>query len=312
MVISCFRHPLALVVLTNLVCCAAAATEPESAEQPKVTFLYGDRPSLTGFETLKRAWGMSTLTRVGGKLIMFNTGADNEVLTNNLKVLGIRPGDIDVVVLSHRHWEMWESTGVILKENRDVVVYAPTDLLPEIKAKHADWLKQVKTLDAETQEILPGVVLLKTHSKPRRGGPAGVEELHLILKTQEGIVIGQGCGHTGIFEIAQRASAITGQRPYLIYGGTRLTNTPTHVARPGFENGFQVPPAPHATAEYVNKLGADLRGFGVRKLVATHCTGAKSEAILKRTFGDDFITQTLGMTIALPSLKFQPEGEKRN
>ena len=98
-------------------------------------------------------------------------------------------------------------------------------------------------------------------------------------------------------------SAVTGQRPYLVYGGTRLTNSPTRVARPGFKDGFTSPAARRATPEYVRKLGNDLRAFGVRKLAATHCTGAQSEAILAHAFGDDFITQTLGMTITLPPLK---------
>ena len=87
-------------------------------------------------------------------------------------------------------------------------------------------------------------------------------------------------------------------------------NSPTKVARPGFQNGFTVPPARHATPAYVQKLSDDLRGFGVRKLVATHCTGSKSEAILKKEFGGDFITQTLGMTITLPSLQTKQQ-EKR-
>lgn len=282
---------------------------PKAKLEPTVTFLYGDRASADGINGLKRAWGMTTVTRIGGKTIMFNTGADDEALITNMKVLRIRASDIDIVVLSHRHWEMWESTGVILRDNPDVAVYAPSDLMPEIKKRHPDWLKQIRTLDHEVKEIMPGVLLLKTHSKPRRGGPNGVEELHLIVRTEEGITIGQGCGHTGIFEIAQRASAITRQRPYLIYGGTRLTETPTKVARPGYENGFTVPPARHATTEYIKKLGNDLRSFGVRKLIATHCTGSKSEAILKEKFGDDFVSERLGMTITLPPLETKNSGQ---
>jgi metal-dependent hydrolase (beta-lactamase superfamily II) len=301
MIFPILRRGLAFTLVVVLVPAATLAAEPNNGKQPTVTFLYGDRSSTEGIEGLKRAWGMTTVTRIGGKTIMFNTGADDVALKNNMKVLGI--GATDIIVLSHRHWEMWQSTGMIIEQNPDVVVYAPSDLMPAIKSKHPGWLKQIKTLDEETLEILPGVLLLKTHSKPRRGGPTGVEELHLILKTDQGIAIGQGCGHTGIFAIAQRASKLTGQRPYLIYGGTRLTNTPTKVSRPGFENGFTVPPARHATPEYVQKLADDLRGFGVRKLVATHCTGSKSETILKKKFGDDFITQTLGMTITLPPLQ---------
>jgi len=297
------QRAIAFTLLVSFAPAATIAGKPNDTSQTTVTFLYGDRPSAEGMEGLKRAWGMTTVTRVGGKTIMFNTGADDEALKNNMKVLGIRATDIDIVVLSHRHWEMWHSTGVILQQNPDVVVYAPSDLMPAIKAEHPGWLTRTKTLEEEMLEILPGVFFLKTHSKPRRGGPEGVEELHLILTTGQGTVIGQGCGHTGIFEIAQRASTLTGQRPYLIYGGTRLTNSPTKVARPGFENGFVVPPARHATPEYVQKLGDDLRGLGLRKLVATHCTGSKSEAILKGKFGDDFISQTLGMTLTLPPLQ---------
>jgi len=52
---------------------------------------------------LKTAWGFSCLIEYRGQVILFDTGGDSPTLLANMAKLGIDPGEIEAVVLSHIH-----------------------------------------------------------------------------------------------------------------------------------------------------------------------------------------------------------------
>jgi len=74
---------------------------------------------------LKSGWGFSCLVE-NEKKVLFDTGWDGTILLSNLKALGINPKDIDIVVLSHDHWDHIGGLAQLLDVNPDVDVYVPS------------------------------------------------------------------------------------------------------------------------------------------------------------------------------------------
>jgi 7,8-dihydropterin-6-yl-methyl-4-(beta-D-ribofuranosyl)aminobenzene 5'-phosphate synthase len=52
--------------------------------------------------------------------------------------------------------------------------------------------------------------------------------------------------------------------------------------------------------EEVEQIAADLKELGVRQICPTHCTGDKSIAVLKSSFGSGYISGGTGQEIIIP------------
>ena len=80
----------------------------------KFKILY-DNNALEGF---KLDWGFSCLVENREK-VLFETGADSAPLLYNMEKLKINPEDIDIVVLSHSHWDHTGGLKGFLKSNNN-------------------------------------------------------------------------------------------------------------------------------------------------------------------------------------------------
>ncbi|KPJ98209.1 MAG: MBL fold metallo-hydrolase, partial [Nitrospira bacterium SG8_35_4] len=87
-----------------------------------ITVIYDNNPCKAG---LKTGWGFSCLVRRNEKAVLFDTGGDGSALLGNMKKLGINPGEIDVVVLSHIHGDHVGGLGKFLEKNQNVTVFVP-------------------------------------------------------------------------------------------------------------------------------------------------------------------------------------------
>lgn len=67
----------------------------------KVTIIY-DNTSIS--PDLQADWGFSALVEVKEKKILFDTGANGEILPSNMKKLEIEPREIEDIFISHLHW----------------------------------------------------------------------------------------------------------------------------------------------------------------------------------------------------------------
>lgn len=59
-----------------------------------------DNRAEEGFE---EAWGLSIFIETDLHRVLFDTGPDPEILKRNMERLGIKPSDLDFVVISHAH-----------------------------------------------------------------------------------------------------------------------------------------------------------------------------------------------------------------
>ena len=153
----------------------------------KLTIVY-DNESGPG---LKSDWGFSCLIE-NTKKILFDTGANSEILLYNMKQLKINPKNIDIVVLSHNHWDHAGGlTGFLEANNSRAKVYQPEDF-------------------SKLTEISQGIYST---------GALGmfVKEQSLIVNTKKGNIIIAGCAHPGLENIIDKAKQLG--KIYGIMGG---------------------------------------------------------------------------------------------
>jgi hypothetical protein len=93
-------RPAATVTGTSI---PTPTPEPTPAETAAaITILYDNNEY---DERLETAWGFSCLVEGLEKTILFDTGGDSAMLLRNMRMLGLDPRDIDVIVISHIHYD---------------------------------------------------------------------------------------------------------------------------------------------------------------------------------------------------------------
>jgi len=169
----------------------------------KLTIMYNNESK----PELKSGWGFSCLIE-GEKKILFDTGCEGAGLLYNIKKMGYDVKDIDIIVLSHQHWDHTGGLFDILQLNNKLKVFVlksfSTNLKKEIE-KRAE-LVEIE----EEQEIIKGVYTTGLiQNNP--------DEQSLLLEASKGIIVIVGCSHPGvdkILEIAKKHGKI-----YAIIGG---------------------------------------------------------------------------------------------
>ena len=214
-------------------------------------------------------WGFACVIAGTEKTILFDSGGKGELLLDNLKKMGVRPSDIESIVISHNHGDHAGGLLPFLRENRDVSVFLPNET-PEGLVKDVENLAAKATVVSQPVTICKGAVVL---------GPMGdrIIEQSLVIDTEKGLVIVTGCSHPGIEVIAKRAKEELNRNIYMIVGGTHLLR--------------------HSDEDLQNVVDK-LKELGVQKVAPTHCSGDKAIAKFKDSFGDGFIKMGVGRVIA--------------
>jgi 7,8-dihydropterin-6-yl-methyl-4-(beta-D-ribofuranosyl)aminobenzene 5'-phosphate synthase len=69
---------------------------------PSMTILFDNHPGVAGLEAL---WGFAAVFQMPRLTVLFDTGSNGRVLLRNLAALGVEPASIDLLFLSHAHWD---------------------------------------------------------------------------------------------------------------------------------------------------------------------------------------------------------------
>ena len=85
-----------------------------------ITVIYDNNSFKDGLRT---SWGFSCLITGIEKTILFDTGGDGPLLLENMTQLGIDPNSIELVVLSHEHWDHTGGMAKLLDKNHNMSVY---------------------------------------------------------------------------------------------------------------------------------------------------------------------------------------------
>ncbi len=73
-------------------------------------------------------WGFSALVRYNGKTILFDTGNSADGFEHNVKALGVDLNQVDIAVLSHRHYDHISGFDYMLRVKPAVKAYLPADV----------------------------------------------------------------------------------------------------------------------------------------------------------------------------------------
>jgi 7,8-dihydropterin-6-yl-methyl-4-(beta-D-ribofuranosyl)aminobenzene 5'-phosphate synthase len=214
------------------------------------------------------AWGFSSVVTVPEKNILFDTGGDGGILLDNMKKLGIRPSEIDVVVLSHIHGDHTGGLKEFLRYNSQVTVYLPGSFPTQIKQNIGSLGAEVKSV-REPEELFEGVFTTGELD-------GGIEEQSLLVKASEVFCIITGCAHPGIINVTKRAKEITGKEVYLAMGGFHLSG---------------------AFRSQISYVAESLLRLGVQKVASCHCSGDEARKLFKDYFGENYIDSGVGKEI---------------
>jgi 7,8-dihydropterin-6-yl-methyl-4-(beta-D-ribofuranosyl)aminobenzene 5'-phosphate synthase len=77
---------------------------------------------------LTKGWGFSTVIEYNGKRILFDAGSNADIFKHNTEALGYDLKKIDVVVVSHAHYDHLNGIDYLLSINPKVKIYFPYDI----------------------------------------------------------------------------------------------------------------------------------------------------------------------------------------
>jgi 7,8-dihydropterin-6-yl-methyl-4-(beta-D-ribofuranosyl)aminobenzene 5'-phosphate synthase len=228
---------------------------------------------------------------------LMDTGASPEALLHNVDALGVNLEDVDVIALSHGHYDHTGGLMAALKrmKKRVPVIGYPTvfepklSLMPHLrligapfKVSDVESAGGIPLLAANPVKIADGITT--TGEVPRitafesvRGfwnvhNRKFVEDMmlddqSLVIDVEgKGLVVVSGCAHAGIINTIKYAQKITG-------------NSRVHAVLGGFHLGNAEDKRIQATADELEKL--DLKFVG-----PCHCTGKKATEKIAEAFGD--------------------------
>jgi 7,8-dihydropterin-6-yl-methyl-4-(beta-D-ribofuranosyl)aminobenzene 5'-phosphate synthase len=242
-----------------------------------------------------------------GDPLLFDTG-QGLTLIHNARRMNRDLSKVHTVVISHGHYDHTGGLLPLLTEYGPKQVIAhPAVFTPRFRIKDTgecypigmpysrDQLEAAGaafTISKEFREIAPGMFL--TGQVPRatafETGDQGLycdctgqeldvtpDDQSLILDTDRGLVVILGCCHAGLVNTLEHIAYLSGRRDiYAVIGGTHL--------------GF-------CGQKQLEMTISALKGWGVQKVAASHCTGFAASARLSREMPKEFQVALVGYTL---------------
>ena len=280
---------------------------------------------------LTKDFGFSCITKYHGKTILFDAGSNADIFKSNTKQLGIDLKKVDIVIVSHGHFDHLNGLDYLLKINPKVKIYFPYDIfwgapvpfdatgqepavkdsLPEhlryfnggptkfsINQSGRFWKANIEFIKS-SKEILPGLKIIATNSPymgyfscyPGKSFVEGQFDQH-----------GDECKNTNLPELSLSIKTSKGQ--VLIAGCShsgieniiKQTKEFTGDKIELVYGGFHMIPF---NREQTNKLASLIKNdLQVHKVAPAHCTGHLAFKILQDYFGSDYLYAGLGESVS--------------
>lgn len=256
-------------------------------------------------------WGLSLLVEIDTSSVLLDTGASISAV-HNAATLGIDLHKIDKIVLSHGHADHTGGLREMLRRmNKEIEIIAHPDIwqtkysrrrgqgdkyigIPfrreELEGLGARFRLTREPVKIADNIITSGEIPLVTEYETVDSAlfikqDSGFEldpvmdDLALIVKTEQGLVIILGCAHRGMINTIYQAQKLTGVSGiYAVIGGSHLIS---------------------ASEERLWQSIAALKDLKVQKLGLCHCTDLPVISVLAQQFGDNFLFNKSGSHIDL-------------
>lgn len=246
--------------------------------------------------------------------ILMDVGQNAQALLFNMKELGVDPGRIDAICLSHGHYDhtggLVEVLRAIGKRQLPVVAHPETfhphlSSDPFLRSVGVDSLNGPSRLEEagaalllcrDPLQLMPGLTttgevprrtdfeeaceIFKTIEQGRLKADTLPDDLSLIARLNgKGLVIITGCSHAGIVNILRASEELAGtDRIEGIVGGLHLWDAP---------------------GQRIKKTVQALQQMNIGWVAAGHCTGFRAQVELFLAFQDRFKPLSSGMVITV-------------
>ncbi len=257
-------------------------------------------------------WGQSIMVQTPKCTVLFDVGGSGVVLANADR-LGEDLAKVDAIVLSHGHQDHTGGLLEVLKrlgktriighpdmwdlkytkrpqEDREAFIGIPY-AREKLESLGADFELTRRPVSLSDQIMTTGEVgmttdfeIIERNLLIKEGGVFKpdplADDLALIIRTSQGLLVVLGCAHRGTINTIRHAQKLTGEkRVYAVVGGTHL--------------------AP-ASEERVEKTIQALKDIDVQKIGISHCNGFRASAKVARAFGDRFFLNNAGTQVTFP------------
>lgn len=248
-------------------------------------------------------WGLSQCVEVGGRRLLFDTGASGAFARNATR-LGVDVAAVDAAVLSHHHYDHGGGLRRFLELNDHAPIYlgaapagAPTARLfgvvrryigldQALLARHAHRFHVLH----ERTEVLPGVLVLPRivarHPRPSGNRILFVRTEHglrpddfrhevvVALRERDTLAVLTGCSHNGLLNMVETVKTeFPGLPVAAVVGGFHL------VGLPPFNGMSDAEPV-------VAGMGRQVLELGVGTTWTGHCTGTRAFEVLRGAMGE--------------------------
>jgi len=206
-------------------------------------------------EELETGWGFSCLVEGLEKTILFDTGGSGSILLNNMERLGLKPDDIDIIVLSHNHHDHTGGLGTLLAENHSVTVFIPVSFPKRFKSGVRD----------AGATVVPVSHACRICEGAQSTGELGttIREQALCINTADGLFVITGCAHPGILQIVRTARELSPAGVCGVMGGFHM-------------KGF--------SAKKIGRIIGGLTEAGIRVGLPCHCSGDLTRQMMRESF----------------------------
>jgi 7,8-dihydropterin-6-yl-methyl-4-(beta-D-ribofuranosyl)aminobenzene 5'-phosphate synthase len=252
--------------------------------------------------------GFSLLVEGNDKNLMVDTGKTPTVLERNMDLMGIT--SVDSVLISHGHNDHTGGIPAIndskinIKCNKAKFFMHPEALLPKFAVEdknqryigfpeidtetlNLEWVTENTQInddmwifnqveDHSGFEPIPEYLMVMENGKCLPDGFK--DELNLVIKTENGLVVISGCAHRGIVNILYSVREYFQDDIYGVIGGSHLMDAPLERTR--------------KTVESFKKLNPEIIALG-------HCTGFDALCRFKKEFEEKFIPLESGAEIRI-------------
>lgn len=281
--------------------------------------------------SLTMDFGFSCIMKYQGKTILFDAGSNADIFRHNTQAMGIDLRAVDMVVVSHGHFDHLNGLDYLLQQNPRVKIYFPYDIFwgapvpfdatgqePAVKDSlpgHMQYFKGGNTrfsinqsgrfwnADIEfvktSKEIMPGLNLIATQSQFMGYFSCYPNKTFVQGQFQEE---NSTCKNTNLPELSLSLS--TGKGDVLIVGCSHTgvenivkeaqahTSQKTDLVYGGFH---MLPFNRQQTGQLVSMLKNDLK---VSRVAPAHCTGHLAFKLLQDSFRENYLYAGLGETIS--------------
>jgi 7,8-dihydropterin-6-yl-methyl-4-(beta-D-ribofuranosyl)aminobenzene 5'-phosphate synthase len=238
-----------------------------------------DQGALEGMQYIG-AKGASLLIEVDGQRTLFGTGMRPRYLEHNMDRLGIDPGELDRVVVSHGHRDIVGGLEAVLSARRSQIqVLASPSSLGRQGRFGGRGLRIAPGFSDLAAVTAPGgwVRLSENlHLTPPLPFPGG-DECFLVLTAGSGPAVLGSCAHCGFGTVAREVHERFGGYPASYIGGLHITGRDRNRSR---------------------RLAGEFRDLGCTDLHLNHCTCPDAIADIRAVLGTDAVGDLhVGMTV---------------